>query len=151
MRILFKSKRIQLLLVIILVLVALYGYIVYEGFIDTKAALCAIGYWCPASSQTDKAAACPGGTYGATAGLISPTCSGKCQAGCFCGEGSTTMCPAPCPAGFYCIEGTFQPAKCPKGNYCPISSKLPIACPTGVYCPEGTASLPGPPGAPGGT
>ena len=141
MRILFKSKRIQLLFVIILVLLALYTYIVYEGFADSKAALCAIGFWCPASSQTDKAAPCPGGTFGSTAGLISPSCSGRCEAGCYCSEGSTTMCPKPCPAGSYCVEGTEIPTKCPKGNYCPASSKLPLPCPTGVFCPEGTSSI----------
>ncbi len=146
---LFKSKQIQILFVIILVLVSLYAYIVYEGFVDTKAALCAIGHWCPASSQTDKAAPCPGGTYGSTPGLTSPACSGKCQAGCVCNEASTSICPDPCPAGFYCIEGTLKPVKCPKGNYCPVSSKLPTPCPTGVFCPEGTASLPVPAGTPG--
>ena len=142
MRNIFKSKRMQLLFIIIIVLLALYGFIVYDGFTGTTGGLCAIGYWCPASSQTDKAAPCPGGSYGGTPGLTSPGCTGKCQAGCVCAPGSTTICQDPCPAGSYCVAGTHIPTKCPSGNYCPISSSAPTPCPTGVFCPEGTASIP---------
>jgi len=148
MRILFKSKRIQLLLVIIVVLLGLYAYMVYEGFADSKAGLCAIGFWCPAASQIEKSAACPGGTYGATPGLTTPACSGRCKAGCFCGAGSTKSCENMCPAGSYCVEGSERPVICPSGNYCPASSSSPTACPSGVFCPEGTTSLPGGGGGP---
>lgn len=151
MRILVKSKLTQVLLFTILVLVIIYIYLAFEGFIGatlTQVAIpCNIGFWCPASAGSSKQIACPGGTYGSTSGLSTPACSGKCNAGCQCPEGSITACASPCPAGHYCLEGTggmaVPPVVCPQGYYCPVSSSKPIACPTGVFCPEGTTGIPG--------
>lgn len=150
MRILGKIQLRQVLFVAILVLVGAYIYLTSEGFAGSTGAVqtatpCNPGYWCPASSGSNKALPCPGGTYGSSAGLSKPTCTGKCNAGCACAEGSTEPCQAPCPAGYFCVEGTggsaVPPIICPAGNYCPISSSAPIPCPNGVFCPAGTTGI----------
>jgi hypothetical protein len=149
MRILMKSRALQVLLFLIILSAGLCIFLRFEGFAaetDRAGVLCQIGYWCPASSDSDKSLPCPGGTYGSTKGQESPKCDGLCEAGCMCPEASTDPCPEPCPAGFFCGEGTggsaVPPVICPQGFYCPISSTEPTPCPAGTACPEGTSSLP---------
>uniref|UniRef100_A0A6C0AMW6 Uncharacterized protein n=1 Tax=viral metagenome TaxID=1070528 RepID=A0A6C0AMW6_9ZZZZ len=126
-------------------------YLINESFEGTPpipeqaAANCSPGFWCPATSSSNKEHLCPGGTYGATSNLKLPACSGICKAGCSCPEGSTSACEKPCPAGFFCVEGTggtaAPPIICPHGYYCPESSPTPIICPEGASCPAGTTSI----------
>lgn len=151
MRILMKSRALQVLLVLILLSAGLYILLRLEGFAaetGREGVLCQMGYWCPASSDSDKSMPCPGGTYGSTKGQKSPKCDGLCDAGCVCPEASVDSCPEPCPAGFFCGEGTggagaaIPPVICPQGFYCPVSSTEPTPCPPGIACPEGTSSLP---------
>jgi len=136
------------LLLIIVILFSIYLYISYEGFDalpdrDQDANYCAPGSWCPASNQI---MLCPGGTYGDSEGNTTPDCSGKCEAGSVCPEGSTTATERPCPAGFFCVEGTgganVPPVICPEGYYCEAGSAEPTECPAGTTCPQGTSNLP---------
>lgn len=119
----------------------------YEGFAilyaemdtptDIVSEVCPIGSYCPSSSQDWKINKCPAGTYGSSPGLATASCSGRCQGGCVCEEGSKSACPSACPAGFYCPPGTGglnrPPKICPIGKYCPAGSTAPIDCPAGTY------------------
>lgn len=82
---------------------------------------------------------CPPGTFGATSGLQTQTCSGPCDAGYYCPEGSTSprqvQCGSPavfCPGGngvplpvqngYYSVGSglatMFKERKCEPGHYC---------------------------------
>ncbi|KAJ8535084.1 hypothetical protein ON010_g13655 [Phytophthora cinnamomi] len=58
---------------------------------------------------------CPERTYGATTGLASKACSGRCQDGYMCPRGSTSPTQSPCPGGNFCVDGVQYP--CPAGTY----------------------------------
>lgn len=143
-----SAKYKVIFLFLILILVGIYIYLKYDGFQSYKprelsGKYCPAGFWCPASN---KVYACPGGSYGSTEGLKVPSCSGKCEPGFMCPEGSISAQEKPCPAGYFCVEGTgganVPPVLCPSGHYCPTSSKEPRICPPGTECPEGTISVP---------
>ena len=105
---------------------------------------CKEGHYCPVQNGGEEMNQCPGGTFGSSAGLTGPECSGQCKSGCVCPAGSTTDCPSPCPAGYYCLDGTggaVVPIICPQGYYCPSGAYTPTICPAGQYCPAGTASI----------
>jgi hypothetical protein len=109
---------------------------------------------------------CPAGHYGAEVGLTSQLCSGKCDAGCFCTEGSRVSCQYPCGGSgeLFCPIGSSAPVKagvgvktvdtdgnwnddrtlarrvdaipCSKGHYC--VDGIERECPIGTF---GNASL----------
>ena len=147
-------KQVLIILVILIVVLTASLYIFQmEGFAENtfgpapnaSGVPCSPGFWCPIASGGSKAFPCPGGTYGATPKLTEPKCSGMCDAGCVCKEGSTQQCPADCPPGYYCVAGTggqTPPIICPQGYICEGKTSLPKACPPGIYCPLGTSSLP---------
>ena len=92
----------------------------------------------PAGSFCDAAAGgaitlCPLGTYGATAGLTSATCSGLCSSGFFGDTAGLTSptCTNACAAGHFCPAGStsWKALNCGQGSYCPEGSAAPIACP----------------------
>ncbi len=70
---------------------------------------CTVGNYCPGGTQPIK---CPCGTYGATTGLSTSACSGLCQAGYRCPEGSTSPKAVACTAGQTCPAGTCTPGTC---------------------------------------
>ena len=67
------------------------------------------------------ARACPqcyGGTYGASAGLALPSCTGACSAGYYCPRASTS------PTSFACNSSAV---------YCPAMSQAPLLVDVGYY------------------
>jgi hypothetical protein len=57
---------------------------------------CPPGHWCALGASM--ARACPAGRYGATPGLRSSECTGFCDAGYYCTEGSTSSTAGVCRA-----------------------------------------------------
>jgi hypothetical protein len=107
-------------------------------------------------------AACPAGTFGAVSGLQSSACSGLCDPGYYCPEGSTSArqeaCPAgtygsahglrdascsgPALAGYYTVSGAVRPdqfACSTQENlfYCPLGSSVPLRLQVGYYAVGG--------------
>jgi hypothetical protein len=81
---------------------------------------------------------CPAGRYGSEFGLPSASCSGPCDVGFTCQEGSTSARMVSCPERFYCpINSTSGVAAaaipCPEGHGCPAGSSQPQVCPAGRY------------------
>ncbi|KAL4094950.1 hypothetical protein PRIC1_010600 [Phytophthora ramorum] len=83
---------------------------------------CSPGSFCVAGTSQR----CPAGTYGATAQLSTPKCSGQCPVGHYCPK--TSVRPTPCPAGTFGATAGLTDASCSG------------VCPVGYACPEGTAS-----------
>ena len=76
-------------------LVVASGYFTVGGndpITRTGEEVCAPGTWCEGGVWTQ----CPAGSYGATEGLTTPTCTGKCEAGYYCPTGSTDPKQVPC-------------------------------------------------------
>ena len=68
---------------------------------------------------------CPAGRFGADTELNNLKCSGACDPGYYCPEGSNTSKPRPCPAGRYVeIPGSSSLSNCTE-------------CGKGFYCEEG--------------
>ena len=116
--------------------------------------LCPVGHYCVDGLKL----VCPAGTFGATTGLTTASCSGPCRAGFYCPQGSTSATPRPCGgASFYCPEGSARPKSITTAYYSvglPRTSALDgevdagvlgvdssstmVAqerCPPGYYCP----------------
>jgi len=140
------AKKTTLIAIAIVTIVFLGIIVFYNTDYFLTGTLCTTGHWCPIASSVNDVFLCPGGTYGSTAQLTDPSCSGQCSPGCICPAGSTKACAKPCTAGFYCVKGTgsteTQPIVCPKGYYCPEGSATPTACPAGVFCDVGTSAVP---------
>ncbi|GMF34147.1 unnamed protein product [Phytophthora fragariaefolia] len=84
---------------------------------------------------------CPEGTYGGTTGLASKLCSGKCQDGYVCPEGSTSLKQSPCPAGLYSQNGKYC-SPCSPGYWCDAASPDPRQHACGAdntFCPLGSS------------
>lgn len=61
---------------------------------------------------------CDAGYWGSEFGLNVSTCSGICNPGYYCPEGSTSPTEFMCgDAGFYCTEGAYKPTKVSLGYY----------------------------------
>lgn len=76
---------------------------------------CEPGYFCIDGARLP----CPAGSYGSSLGLSSPSCSGPCPAGYYCGEGLAKAdlgrrCGGP---QWYCPEGSGAPFEVGIGNY----------------------------------
>jgi hypothetical protein len=56
---------------------------------------------------------CPGGRFGSTKGLTSPSCTGACSAGYVCPPGSTSSTAAGCPVGTFSGAGAAECTACP--------------------------------------
>ena len=82
---------------------------------------------------------CPAGTYGDMEGLTNSSCSGLCDYGHYCLEGSTKPTQYECPAGTYGdnkgLTNKWCSGLCEIGTYCPKGSKsrYGISCPAGRY------------------
>ena len=105
------------------------------------------GYFSPDGATLS---VCPGGTFGATAGLSSASCSGQCLPGYYCPPGSTSSTQLPCGGPtVYCPSGSAAPLACPNGSYTgPIASAgYPAAFPANRYtcsvCPSNRLCAPG--------
>jgi hypothetical protein len=106
------------------------------------------GSWCPAGQFSSRYNAtvcqpCPNGTYGATSGLASPTCSGNCSSGYTCPQGSNTA-----TSGLACLPGQYSPPgsgtgacqDCLGGYACPLKGLGPLLCYPGSYAPPGVGA-----------
>ena len=108
---------------------------------------CPPGSYCTGGVRYD----CPGGTYGASPGLLDRGCSGACNAGYYCPPGSSSARAAPCGnVTVYCPAGSASPRVAAAGEY---TTGLDVAtmngsasCQSGSYCVNGTSRL-----CPGGT
>jgi hypothetical protein len=73
---------------------------------------CGLGtYSLGGPNATGACTPCPVGRYGSTTGLASPTCTGLCPAGSYCGLG--TGVPPLCPPGTYSGDGASSCTLCP--------------------------------------
>ena len=93
---------------------------------------CPLGSYCTEGIMRD----CPAGTFGITERLHTPACSGLCQKGHYCPEGSISRTEIPCPLGYYgatdglagpkCSGACAQPLLCPVGSITesPLPSRL---------------------------
>ncbi|KAG4064120.1 hypothetical protein PC123_g1055 [Phytophthora cactorum] len=109
-----------------------------QAGLRTDDTICPPGSFCVSGVQY----LCPEGTYGATSGLTSNTCSGKCQDGYICPRGSISAKQSPCPAGSYSRNGKFC-APCSPGYWCDVASPDPQQHACGAdnaYCPLGSSS-----------
>jgi hypothetical protein len=120
---------------------------------------CLPGHYCPQGSSLATERVCPKGEssgsslithslsldfpgrYGAEFGLSSPLCSGPCEAGYYCPQGSTIAAPEECgSSSVYCPEGSFQPMAVTKGYYSAGGSASTrthqLQCEKGFYCTE---------------
>ena len=93
---------------------------------------------------------CPAGTYGDVKGLSTPACSGFCDPGYFCPEGSNDKQKETCGAGLleeeaikrYCPSGTSSRLLVDSSHYTTPESGSKytrsgqIECPTGYTCVE---------------
>lgn len=116
---------------------------------------CENGFYCMKGVKSR----CPAGRYGENPAETDPTCSGLCDGGFFCKEGSAFRNQNPCgspavycpqgssephvvPAGYYSINGTDSTrsaiVKCPSGHYCVRGVKRP--CAAGRYSLDGSPS-----------
>lgn len=85
---------------------------------------------------------CPPGTFGATTGLQSSSCSGRCQDGNTCPLGSVSSTQSPCPAGSYATNGVSC-APCAPGFWCAVGSPSREQHECGAdttYCPLGSST-----------
>lgn len=100
---------------------------------------CAAGYWC--GGRCGRFVPCPAGLWGNLRGKGSQAaaCTGECDAGYYCLEGSTSPTAAACPAGTYGAVKRLATAACsgvcPLGYFCPEASTSATAnpCPKGSY------------------
>jgi hypothetical protein len=100
--------------------------------------ICPLGSYCVGGI----AYLCPPGTYGATQGLSSSACSGRCQQGYICPRGSSSVTQSPCPAGSYSQNG-INCAPCAPGYWCNSGSpsRQQNQCGSDYsYCPLGSSS-----------
>lgn len=117
---------------------------------------CAGGWYCTAGSWTDKPSIL-GNDTGSNCFCPAQSIGGKCLAGTFCPNGSSTptactggyycdmdelsAVSGPCTTGYYCSSGSTMPNPvnetfgdiCPKGHYCPEASPSAMPCPEGYF------------------
>ena len=120
---------------------------------------CEPGYFCKNGLRFP----CPAGSYGSATRETRETCEGKCLAGYYCLEASTTPTANLCgSAQFYCPQGSSAPRyvdvgyytnesepifarstqlPCPPGSYC-TSDGLRHLCPKGTYARHGKITDP---------
>ncbi len=98
---------------------------------------------------------CPEGTGGESEALQTAACSGPCEAGFYCEQGSPSLFQHRCGHGAFCPEGSWRPnpvahgwfatggrdstmrsaqQPCDAGHYCLDGLKIP--CPAGAYAPD---------------
>ena len=130
-------------------------------------AQCPPGYYCANGVRSP----CPPGSYGATPGLLTASCSGACAAGYFCPSNSTSPTQRQCgvdvvvpctngssngtgpcigdPASVYCPGGGGSPLFADAGTYTAGATEWTmnrsLPCDSGSYC-TGGVMYPCPPG-----
>ena len=137
-------------------------YNAYDGYCDSRycdsQGFCNNPPVCPAGKYLDleynnyeqltySCKLCPAGRYGNHSGLVTSFCSGLCQAGYYCPEGSTSPSQIPCGSVHqYCPAGSSFPFPSPSGKktvsiFAGDSSGLfqykTVDCSLGHYCTNG--------------
>jgi hypothetical protein len=140
----------------------LCGPSVFGNTTELKSAVCsgpcAAGYYCLPGSTNASAAACPigqfssggasacqpcnSGNFGNAPARTTGFCSGICQAGYYCPDGSTNSTAAMCPTGTYSVGGSSICQPCPAGQYGSTSAMTSPSC-TGPCDAGRFGSLPG--------
>mmetsp|Transcript_16743 Transcript_16743/g.24809 ORF Transcript_16743/g.24809 Transcript_16743/m.24809 type:complete len:534 (-) Transcript_16743:223-1824(-) len=106
-------------------------------------AICEKGTYCMKGTRY----ACTAGTYGATEGLSTATCSGFCKAGWYCPQQSIRATQRICGSSkVYCPVGSSSPVKVSIGYYSiggngPSTRTNQANCPPGSYCTDGVRYL----------
>ena len=135
-----------------------------SGWID-----CALGYFCPESTEYPTQFACPAGTWSNRSktscsgldafGAYNPTCNNpcyECPPGMYCdgsgvdgGSGTPNIVPdGACDAGFYCPAGSSSPQQeeCPAGTWSTLTnlshSEECWNCTVGHECPNTATTSP---------
>jgi hypothetical protein len=107
-----------------------------DGFSSSQKSelvLCPRGSYCPGDGLRYP---CGKGYYGAAMGLLSPSCSGRCDDGALCPLESVASSGTACPMGYFCVAGLGT--ACPPGTYNDaLGAATRDAC---VLCPENTFS-----------
>ncbi|CAM9174325.1 unnamed protein product [Ectocarpus fasciculatus] len=104
--------------------------------------LCEPGFWCEAGFRYP----CEAGAYGSDFGATRGNCSGLCEAGFVCRNGSVSPEENPCgalsPPGSYADQGLLY--TCPAGRYgASHGLSVPLcsgSCSVGFYCEPGSVS-----------
>ena len=103
--------------------------------------ICSPGHYCTAGSMYN----CTAGNYGSTTGLTTGECSGKCNQGYYCMEGSTTPTQQKCGGiEWYCPKGSAHPTRVTKSYYtAPLTVDEDLRyeqriCDAGYFCINGT-------------
>jgi hypothetical protein len=103
------------------------------------AAVCPLGAFCPGDGESYP---CPPGRFGNVSGLSDGNCSGVCNDGALCLDGTRTPSGQPCPVGHFCAGGFSHP--CPSGTFNPTFSATSVGqclpCPAGKYNPSSGSS-----------
>ena len=87
-----------------------------QGVVGNSVPICPRGLYLDLDSIECRL--CRAGYYGAVAGLTAPECSGECQAGYFCPEGSIQADARECGgAQYYCPRGSAAPLQVHDGYY----------------------------------
>lgn len=82
---------------------------------------CPSGHFCFNNTKIP----CPAGFFGKREGLSDPECEGRCQAGYYCPEGSTSATEAECGSTkLYCPTGSIAPLPVPQGYFSYLESSL---------------------------
>jgi hypothetical protein len=91
---------------------------------------------------------CPGGVFGCSPRLSTPSCSGNCSAGFYCQPGSLSLTETACGSGLgavasvFCVAGSSRPESVTRGHYSVSSSTsdrgaLQRECEEGYFCVDG--------------
>ncbi len=111
------------------------GYVCPAGSVSPTAELCPAGTYSLAGSWA--CLQCPSGTYGATPGAVSASCSGPCAPGTYGGSHGQTSsaCSGNCAAGYSCPAGSVSPTTsvCPAGRFSLPGAAACSDCPGGRY------------------
>ena len=108
---------------------------------------CPQGYYCLGSTGNYENTPCPGGTYGAAAGLVNEAACTDCDMNYFCMSRALQLSSTnPCREGYECSAKTKyldEASECTQNYYCPVgSSGAKVACADDKYTFITTASIP---------
>ena len=110
----------------------------------SRQSICPPGSFCIAGMELP----CPSGTFGASPGLSTNTCSGPCPAGFYCPVGTTAYARFSCGVAptHYCPEGAPRQYATDVGHYAVNSTILQgggysaqLPCLPGTYCANGVS------------
>ena len=122
------------------------GYYCNTVSLAAPSALCPIRSYCPAGTDDPSATLCAAGRYSNRTGQTNSQCSGPCQEGYYCPEGSSSATQHPCGAvGLYCPSESDLPKVAQPGEITIGGSDATRTavepCPKGSQCAGGVATV----------